>query len=83
MNILSSFMLQSGMVPRLYSDVCWDPHHHTDAAHLLSDVVAFGISLWASGWEATHRRSYGFLRVEILVTLVSIQLISASWFMRP
>ncbi|KAF3782080.1 Metal tolerance protein A2 [Nymphaea thermarum] len=50
----------------------------TDAAHLLTDVVAFGISLfslWASGWEATHRRSYGFFRVEILGTLVSIQLI--------
>ncbi|XP_031499667.1 metal tolerance protein 1-like [Nymphaea colorata] len=50
----------------------------TDAAHLLSDVVAFGISLfslWASSWEATHRRSYGFFRVEILGTLVSIQLI--------
>ncbi|KAI0497376.1 hypothetical protein KFK09_020599 [Dendrobium nobile] len=29
----------------------------TDAAHLLSDVAAFAISLfslWASGWEATH-----------------------------
>lgn len=32
----------------------------TDAAHLLSDVAAFGISLfsfWASGWEATPRQS--------------------------
>ncbi|CAN6452656.1 unnamed protein product [Victoria cruziana] len=50
----------------------------TDAAHLLSDVVTFAISLfslWASSWEATHRRSYGFFRVEILGTLVSIQLI--------
>lgn len=50
----------------------------TDAAHLLSDVAAFAISLfavWASGWEATPRQSYGFFRIEILGTLVSIQLI--------
>ncbi|CAL5397580.1 unnamed protein product [Camellia sinensis] len=50
----------------------------TDAAHLLSDVAAFAISLfslWAAGWEATPRQSYGFLRVEILGALVSIQLI--------
>lgn len=50
----------------------------TDAAHLLSDVAAFGISLfsiWATGWEATPRQSYGFFRIEILGTLVSIQLI--------
>ncbi|XP_031496203.1 metal tolerance protein A1-like [Nymphaea colorata] len=50
----------------------------TDAAHLLSDVAAFGISLfsmWISGWEATPRQSYGFFRVEILGTLVSIQMI--------
>lgn len=50
----------------------------TDAAHLLSDVAAFAISLfslWASGWEANPRQSYGFFRIEILGTLVSIQLI--------
>ncbi|KAK9743235.1 hypothetical protein RND81_03G226400 [Saponaria officinalis] len=50
----------------------------TDAAHLLSDVAAFAISLfslWAAGWEATPQQSYGFLRVEILGALVSIQLI--------
>ncbi|KAM7278596.1 hypothetical protein ACFE04_005730 [Oxalis oulophora] len=50
----------------------------TDAAHLLSDVAAFGISLfsiWASGWEANPRQSYGFYRIEILGTLVSIQMI--------
>lgn len=50
----------------------------TDAAHLLSDVAAFGISLfsvWAAGWEATPRQSYGFFRIEILGTLVSIQII--------
>ncbi|KAG6756717.1 hypothetical protein POTOM_040157 [Populus tomentosa] len=41
----------------------------TDAAHLLSDVAAFAISLfsiWASGWEATPRRTYGYFRIEIL-----------------
>ncbi|KAG6633823.1 hypothetical protein CIPAW_12G075300 [Carya illinoinensis] len=47
-------------------------------AHLLSDVAAFAISLfslWASGWEATPRQSYGFFRIEILGALVSIQMI--------
>ncbi|KAK3029232.1 hypothetical protein RJ639_037653 [Escallonia herrerae] len=50
----------------------------TDAAHLLSDVAAFAISLfslWAAGWEATPRQSYGFFRIEILGALISIQLI--------
>ncbi|KAK6919611.1 Cation efflux protein [Dillenia turbinata] len=50
----------------------------TDAAHLLSDVAAFAISLfslWAAGWEATPRQSYGFCRIEILGALVSILLI--------
>jgi zinc transporter 2 len=50
----------------------------TDAAHLLSDVAAFAISLfslWAAGWEATPRQSYGFFRIEILGALLSIQLI--------
>ncbi|XVF51174.1 hypothetical protein PTKIN_Ptkin04bG0163300 [Pterospermum kingtungense] len=50
----------------------------TDAAHLLSDVAAFAISLfslWASGWEATPRQSFGFFRIEILGALVSIQMI--------
>ncbi|GAV74278.1 Cation_efflux domain-containing protein [Cephalotus follicularis] len=50
----------------------------TDAAHLLSDVASFAISLfslWAAGWEATPRQSYGFFRVEILGALVSMQLI--------
>ncbi|GMH26668.1 hypothetical protein Nepgr_028511 [Nepenthes gracilis] len=48
----------------------------TDAAHLLSDVAAFAISLfsiWASGWEATPRQTYGFFRIEILGALVSMQ----------
>ncbi|KAM3270086.1 metal tolerance protein 1 [Capsicum chacoense] len=50
----------------------------TDAAHLLLDVAAFAISLfslWASGWEANPRQSYGFFRIEILGALVSIQMI--------
>ncbi|KAL2516627.1 Metal tolerance protein 1 [Abeliophyllum distichum] len=50
----------------------------TDAAHLLSDVAAFAISLfslWAAGWEANQRQSYGFFRIEILGALISIQLI--------
>ncbi|XP_062091281.1 metal tolerance protein 1-like isoform X2 [Humulus lupulus] len=50
----------------------------TDAAHLLSDVAAFAISLfslWAAGWDANPRQSYGFFRVEILGALISIQLI--------
>ncbi|KAF9621045.1 hypothetical protein IFM89_015867 [Coptis chinensis] len=50
----------------------------TDVVHLLSDVAAFAISLfslWASGWEATTRQSYGFFRIEILGALVSIQMI--------
>lgn len=50
----------------------------TDAAHLLSDVAGFAISLfaiWASSWEATPRQSYGFFRLEILGALLSIQLI--------
>ncbi|RYR02785.1 hypothetical protein Ahy_B06g081608 isoform A [Arachis hypogaea] len=50
----------------------------TDAAHLLSDVAAFAISLfslWAAGWESNPRQSYGFFRIEILGALLSIQLI--------
>ncbi|GLJ42345.1 hypothetical protein SUGI_0876860 [Cryptomeria japonica] len=41
----------------------------TDAAHLFSDVAGFAISLfaiWASGWEATPRQTFGFYRLEIL-----------------
>ncbi|CAM6092528.1 unnamed protein product [Calypogeia fissa] len=50
----------------------------TDAAHLLSDVASFAISLfamWAGGWEANLRQTYGFFRLEILGALVSIQII--------
>lgn len=50
----------------------------TDAAHLLSDIAGFAISLfaiWAASWEATPNQSFGFYRLEILGALVSIQLI--------
>ncbi|KAJ7524323.1 hypothetical protein O6H91_17G000700 [Diphasiastrum complanatum] len=50
----------------------------TDAAHLLSDVAGFGVSLfaiWASSWQATARQTYGFHRVEILGALVSMLII--------
>ncbi|XP_058099449.1 metal tolerance protein 1-like [Magnolia sinica] len=50
----------------------------TDAAHLLMDVAGFAISLftiWASGWDATPRQSYGFFRIEVLGALLSMQLI--------
>lgn len=49
-----------------------------DAAHLLSDVVAFALSLfslWAAGWEVTPTHSFGFHRVEIIGALLSVQLI--------
>jgi len=50
----------------------------TDAAHLLSDVAGFSISLftvWASGWEATSHQSFGYNRLEVLGALLSVQLI--------
>lgn len=50
----------------------------TDAAHLLSDIAGFSISLfaiWASGWEANSRQSFGFNRLEVLGALLSVQLI--------
>jgi len=49
-----------------------------DAAHLLSDIAGFVISLCAicaAGWEATPSQSFGFYRLEILGGLLSIQLI--------
>ncbi|CAJ2678920.1 unnamed protein product [Trifolium pratense] len=39
----------------------------SDAAHLLSDIAGFAISLfavWASGWEAAPRQSFGYNRLE-------------------
>lgn len=50
----------------------------TDAAHLLSDVAGFSISLftvWASGWRATSHQSFGYSRLEVLGALLSLQLI--------
>ncbi|KAF2291714.1 hypothetical protein GH714_035320 [Hevea brasiliensis] len=50
----------------------------TDAAHLLTDVAGFCVSLftvWASGWEATSHHSFGFSRLEVLGALLSVQLI--------
>lgn len=50
----------------------------TDAAHLLSDIAGFAISIfsiWASGWEANPRQTFGYYRAEILGALLSIQII--------
>ncbi|KAK2382278.1 cation efflux superfamily protein [Trifolium repens] len=52
----------------------------SDAAHLLSDIAGFAISLfavWASSWEATPHQSFGYNRLEVLGALLSVQLI---WF---
>ncbi|KAK8598532.1 hypothetical protein V6N13_094500 [Hibiscus sabdariffa] len=50
----------------------------TDAAHLLTDVAGFSLSLftvWASAWKATSYHSFGFRRLEVLGALISVQLI--------
>ncbi|GFP91204.1 metal tolerance protein b [Phtheirospermum japonicum] len=50
----------------------------TDAAHLLSDIAGFSVSLftvWVSGWEATPQQSFGFNRLEVMGALLSVQLI--------
>ncbi|CAJ1933188.1 unnamed protein product [Sphenostylis stenocarpa] len=50
----------------------------SDAAHLLSDIAGFSISLfavWASCWEATPHQSFGYNRLEVLGALISVQLI--------
>ncbi|XP_027353918.1 metal tolerance protein B [Abrus precatorius] len=50
----------------------------SDAAHLLSDIAGFSISLfavWASRWEATPYQSFGYNRLEVLGALLSVQLI--------
>ncbi|KAG8488522.1 hypothetical protein CXB51_016404 [Gossypium anomalum] len=50
----------------------------SDAAHLLTDVAGFSISLftvWASTWKATSYQSFGFNRLEVLGALLSMQLI--------
>lgn len=49
-----------------------------DAAHLLTDIGGFSISLftvWASGWNATPHQSFGFGRIEVLGAFLSVQLI--------
>lgn len=53
----------------------------SDAAHLLSDIAGFAISLftvWVSGWKATPEHSFGYNRVEVIGVLLSVQLI---WLM--
>lgn len=50
----------------------------TDAAHLLTDIGGFMVSLftvWASGWNATAHQSFGFSRIEVLGAFLSVQLI--------
>ncbi|XP_052187098.1 metal tolerance protein A1 isoform X2 [Diospyros lotus] len=50
----------------------------TDAAHLVTDIAGFSISLftvWASSWDATSQHSFGFKRLEVLGALLSVQLI--------
>ncbi|MED6217263.1 hypothetical protein PIB30_016075 [Stylosanthes scabra] len=50
----------------------------SDAAHLLSDIGGFCISLfavWASGWDATPHQSFGYNRLEVLAALLSVQII--------
>jgi len=45
-----------------------------DAGHMLSDVVALGLSLLALRWtmrDPTTRKTYGYHRLEILVALVN------------
>ncbi|XP_028254180.1 zinc transporter 2 [Parambassis ranga] len=47
----------------------------TDAAHLLTDLTSFVISLlslWLSSRPATHKLSYGWHRAEILGALLSV-----------
>ncbi|KAI3772290.1 hypothetical protein L6452_03472 [Arctium lappa] len=49
-----------------------------DAAHLLTDIGGFSISLftvWASGWNANPQQSFGFGRIEVLGAFLSVQLI--------
>lgn len=45
----------------------------TDAAHLFSDFVGFGVSLlsmWISKRPATHRMTFGYYRAEVLGALL-------------
>lgn len=50
----------------------------SDAAHMLSDVCGFGVSIfaaWAVARRSHHAYSFGYHRVEIIGALVSIMLI--------
>ncbi|KAL7590158.1 metal tolerance protein B-like [Lactuca sativa] len=50
----------------------------SDAAHLLTDIGGFSISLvsvWASVGRATPHQSFGFSRIEVLGALLSVQMI--------
>jgi len=50
----------------------------TDAAHLLSDVAGFLISIiaiWFGTMDATTRLSYGFHRAEVIGAVISVMLI--------
>lgn len=57
-----------------------------DAAHMLTDVGALALSLfvaWFSRQPATPRRSYGYLRWEILAALIngSVLLVASAWIL--
>jgi len=45
-----------------------------DAAHMVTDVLALGLSLfaaWAAGRPSTRRKTYGYYRAEILAALIN------------
>ena len=45
-----------------------------DAAHMLTDLAALGLSLFAlniSARPATHEKTYGYMRAEILAALAN------------
>jgi cation diffusion facilitator family transporter len=53
----------------------------TDAAHMLSDLVGYAISLcsmWLSGRQPTKNMSFGYHRAEVVGAVISIQII---WIM--
>ncbi|MBE9077091.1 cation transporter [Romeria aff. gracilis LEGE 07310] len=57
--------------------VSWQSHSLSllaDAGHMLADVVAIGLSLfavWVSQWPATEQAPFGYRRVEILAALAN------------
>ena len=45
-----------------------------DAAHMLGDVAAMGLALfaiWVAGWPASIKRTFGFQRTEVLAALIN------------